>query len=45
MDESSGRLEVHADPAALARHVAEWMTSAALVESATLVSGLKTEQK
>jgi ribulose-phosphate 3-epimerase len=30
MDESSGRLEMHADPAALARHVAEWMTSAAL---------------
>jgi hypothetical protein len=31
MGEMSGRIEVLADPTALARHVAEWMTAAALV--------------
>jgi len=31
MGEMSGRIEVLADPTALARHVAEWMTTAALV--------------
>jgi 6-phosphogluconolactonase len=30
MGEMSGRIEILPDPAALARHVAEWMTSAAL---------------
>jgi len=30
MDDMSGRLEILPDPAALARHVAEWMTSGAL---------------
>jgi 6-phosphogluconolactonase len=30
MDAMSGRIEILPDPAALARHVAEWMTSAAL---------------
>src|SRR5580704_3555091 len=30
MGEMSGRFEILPDPAALARHVAEWMTSAAL---------------
>jgi 6-phosphogluconolactonase len=30
MDEMRGRVETFADPPALARHVAEWMTSAAL---------------
>src|SRR5438552_19050212 len=30
MGEMSGRIEVLADPTALARHVAEWMTTAAL---------------
>src|SRR5882757_10198946 len=30
MSQMNGRIETLADPAALARHVAEWMTSAAL---------------
>src|SRR5579862_6654653 len=30
MGEISGHFEIRSDPAALARHVAEWMTSAAL---------------
>jgi 6-phosphogluconolactonase len=35
MGEMSGRIEVLPDPAALARHVAEWMTSAALAANGT----------
>jgi 6-phosphogluconolactonase len=36
MAESCGRMEIFPDPAALARHVAEWMTSAALAANGTL---------
>ena len=35
MGEISGRFEIFPDPAALARHVAEWMTSAALAAKGT----------
>jgi 6-phosphogluconolactonase len=35
MSEMSGRFEILPDPAALARHVAEWMTSAALAAKGT----------
>jgi 6-phosphogluconolactonase len=35
MGETSGRFEIFPDPAALARHVAEWMTSAALAAKGT----------
>jgi 6-phosphogluconolactonase len=35
MGEMSGRIEILPDPAALARHVAEWMTSAALAAKGT----------
>ena len=35
MSEMSGRFEIFPDPEALARHVAEWMTSAALAATGT----------
>jgi 6-phosphogluconolactonase len=35
MGEKSGRFEIFPDPAALARHVAEWMTAAALAAKET----------
>jgi 6-phosphogluconolactonase len=35
MDEKSGQIEILPDPAALAQHVAEWMTSAALAANGT----------
>src|SRR5262244_2565793 len=35
MTQMNGRIETFADPAALARHAAEWMTSAALAATGT----------